>query len=208
MCLAQCQILVWSTDRQMQPGVPTIDVHLFALAGGGRSGPQLVPPLTRLSRRSLYRAPRWSTSCAGQPMGDLPARRFCAPPGVSGSALVLVLAATLPALGKVLSAIDFKAMQLPCVVLCVFHYTKRRPAEHICIKLPMKQRLRKRCHFKNHLCVFIQPPMLTLWTHIQRTHTHTHASTEGRKRLREPSVGQMKWRNEKMHQKSDSNGSQ
>lgn len=38
--------------------------------------------------------------------------------------------------------------------------------------------------------------------------THAHTSTEGRKRLREPSVGQMKWRNEKMHQKSDSNAFQ
>lgn len=112
-------------------------------------------------------------------MGDVPARRFCAPPGVSGSDLVLMLATALPALGKVPSAIDFKAMQLPCVVLCVFHYTKRRPAEHICIKLPVKQRLRKRCHFKNHLCIFIQSTMLTLWTYIQRTHTLTRPRKEG-----------------------------
>lgn len=40
---------------------------------------------------------------------------------------------------------------------------------------------------------------------IYSAHAHTHTSTEGRKCLREPSVGQMKWRNEKMHQKSDSN---
>lgn len=205
------------------PSVLTIDIACSSLCAGWWRAIQ-TPVGTPSSAVSMSRCCLVSSStmerlfgavaplcCARQPMGGCLARCFCAPPGVSGSDLVLMLATTRPGPGKVLSAIDFKATQLPCVVLCVFHYTKRGPAEHICIKLPMKQRLRKRCHFKNHLCIFIQSTMLTLWTHIQRTHTHTrihkqaHTSSEGRKRLREPSVGRMKWRNEKMHQKSNSN---
>lgn len=159
-------------------------VHVFVLAGEGRSSPLIsrvnvsLLPGIELHDGAPPRCFSTSLLCR-QPMGGCPARCFCAPPGVSGCDLVPMLATTLPALGKVLSAIDFEAMQLLCVVLCVFHYTKRRPAEHICIKLPMKQRLRKRCHFKNHLCIFIQSTMLTLWTHSAHTHPWSHV--HGRK---------------------------
>lgn len=122
--------------------------------------------------------------CARQPIGSSPAHCFCALPAGAGVSSCGSNGGCNPFYTE--KSPEYHRFQSPTASLvwrCThFIIQKRHPAEDICIKLPMTQRLWKRCLIKT-TCVH---SFRLQYSHFQQQHTHTHTATEGRKHLRAP----------------------
>lgn len=118
--------------------------------------------------------------CARQPIGSSPDHFFCTlPAGAGVSGCGSNGGCNHSYAGKCPEHHLFQSPAASLVWCCTyFIIQKRHPAEHICIKLPMKQRLWKRCLFKT-TCVHSFRLQYSHFQHTNGTHILIRPQKEG-----------------------------
>lgn len=193
------------------PSLLTIDATCSPLAGGGRSSPRLVAPHQpcRCLVAPWYPAPRWSPSSLCRVANGGPS---CSPLLCTAWCVRLWFGSCAghnpPCAWKGSECHWFRSHAASLCGAVRISLYKTSPCRAHLHKITHETKASEKGAISKTTCAYSFSLQCSPFGHIFSRHTRAHTSTEGRKHLSEPTVGQMKWRNEKMHQKSDSNAFQ